>query len=75
MLCSPSNGSNHPDEVFSMSCPRVRLYFALVVSIVAGLALRRLRTVHESASALPKAPSADSRDESAFLAGTQGTQG
>lgn len=38
MLCSPSNGSNHPDEVFSMSCPRVRLYFALVVSIVAGLA-------------------------------------
>ena len=38
MLCSPSNGSNHPDEVFSMSCPRVRWYFALVVSIVAGLA-------------------------------------
>ena len=38
MLCSHSNGSNHPDEVFTMSYPRVRLFFALVVSIVAGLA-------------------------------------
>ena len=31
-------GSNPPVEVFTMSCPRARRYFALVVSIVAGLA-------------------------------------
>ena len=31
-------GSNTTFEGFKMSCPRVRLYFALVVSIVAGLA-------------------------------------
>jgi hypothetical protein len=38
MLRSQRKGSNHPVEVFTMSCPRARLYFALVVSIVAGLA-------------------------------------
>lgn len=38
MLRTQSKSSNHPVEVFTMSCPRVRLHFALVVSIVAGLA-------------------------------------
>ena len=38
MLCSEFESSNHPVEVFTMSCPRLRLYSALVVSIVAGLA-------------------------------------
>lgn len=38
MLRTASKSANHPDEVFTMSCPRVRFYFALLVSIVAGLA-------------------------------------
>jgi hypothetical protein len=38
MLSDVSKGSTHPVEVFTMSCPRVRLTFAMVVSIVAGLA-------------------------------------
>lgn len=37
MLCSEGKGRNHPVEVFIMSCSHVRRYFALVVSIVAGL--------------------------------------
>jgi hypothetical protein len=38
MLSDKSKGGNHPVEVFTMSCPSLRLSFALVVSIVAGLA-------------------------------------
>lgn len=38
MLRTESKGSIHPEEVSTMACPRVRLFFALLVSIVAGLA-------------------------------------
>src|SRR5215210_6657043 len=38
MLSDESKGGNHPVEVFTMSCLRVRPSFALLVSMVAGLA-------------------------------------
>jgi len=38
MLCSDRKAAITPSRFSPMSCPRVRLYFALVVSIVAGLA-------------------------------------